>query len=405
MNRPELLAPAGNLERLKVAVLYGATAVYVAGQKFGLRGGSDNFSDTELRESVAFAHQQGTKVYTVLNAFPHDSDLVNLPEYIRFLASIEIDALIVSDLGTISIIRQISSIPIHLSTQASCLNIYSARAWKKQGVRRLILAREVSLAEAGWIRQQAQMEVELFIHGSMCMAYSGNCVISNYTAGRDSNRGGCVQSCRFEYQWSHGNNLQSAEMTSTRKASLLSSRDLRGLELLPALIENQIDSIKIEGRMKSNLYVATTVSTYAKALEICQKPLSSSTLLELEQLSQELRKIPHRNYTSASLQVPAGASSIYYGERSGIQEYEIAGTILEVKSEKYLILWVQNPFTYEDTLEFLTFQGDCIAIPVKEMKDIQRKTISCAKPNSLIQLPYDSRIQEFNLARRRIKPQ
>ena len=196
---PELLAPAGNLEKLKIAVLYGADAVYLAGPCFGLRAGTDNFSDEEMEEGVAFAHQRGVKVYVTLNSFPHDEELLNLPDYVKFLESCGVDAVIVSDAGMLSVAQRHSNLAIHLSTQASCLNSQAAVLWKNLGVKRIVLGRELSIDQARVIRERAGIEVEMFIHGSMCMAYSGNCIISNYTLGRDSNRGGCAQSCRFSY--------------------------------------------------------------------------------------------------------------------------------------------------------------------------------------------------------------
>ena len=394
MTQPELLAPAGSLERLKIAILYGANAVYLSGHRFGLRSGADNFTDSELREGLRFAHQHQAKVYVVLNAFPHDQDLQELPEYAIGLEQQGVDAVIVSDLGAINTIRRHTRLPIHLSTQASCLNAWSAQAWKKLGVDRLILGREVSLEEAGWIRRKVGIAVELFIHGSMCMAYSGNCVISNYTAGRDSNRGGCVQSCRFHYEV-QGDGTEVAAQTS-----FMSSKDLRGLELLPQFLEHGIDSLKIEGRMKSNLYAATTTRVYAQALHLCQTEAPPLWPSRLQELARELEKIPHRGYTEASLQQPAGPDSIYRGHRNGEQRYEIAGTVLDV-SPQFMTLLVQNPFAVGETLEFLTFDGQTLPLTTTELLDIQQRPLSRAKPNSLVLLPRQAAIQALNLARRR----
>ena len=191
MRIPELLAPAGSLDKLKVAVSYGANAVYFGGLKFGLRSAADNFTEQELIEGVEFAHSHGSLVYVVLNGFLHDKDLEDLPEFIKFLESLKIDAVIVSDLGVIETVKKHTNLEVHLSTQASCLNSYSAKLWKKMGVSRIVLGREVSIEEAKKIKEVADIEIEMFVHGSMCMAYSGNCTISNYTQGRDSNRGGC----------------------------------------------------------------------------------------------------------------------------------------------------------------------------------------------------------------------
>lgn len=243
----ELLAPAGNFEKLRVALLYGADAVYCAGLEFGLRSGADNFSDHELTQAVAYVHERGRKIYVTLNAFLHDNDLVRLPEFVRFLEDITVDAVIVSDLGVMSVIQKHSRIPIHLSTQASCLNSWSARFWKQMGATRVILGREVSIAEAESIGREVGIEVELFIHGAMCSAYSGHCVISNYTAGRDSNRGGCVQSCRMPYEVVSNNEVVNLQ-TPVPAQTLLSSKDLRGLRLLPKFLESGIASAKKIGR-------------------------------------------------------------------------------------------------------------------------------------------------------------
>ena len=224
---PELLAPAGSLEKLKVASLYGADAVYLGGQKFGLRAASDNFTFSELIEGVEFAHSNGTLVYVVLNGFLHDQDIEDLGEFVSFLEEIKVDAVICSDLGVVEFVSQNSNLTIHLSTQASCLNSYSGKLWKKMGVKRLILGRECSIEDGAKIKKETGLEVEMFIHGAMCMAYSGNCVISNYTAGRDSNRGGCAHSCRFEY--SLDVSKYDTKSTEGKKSFFMSSKDLNGI--------------------------------------------------------------------------------------------------------------------------------------------------------------------------------
>ena len=196
---PELLSPAGNLEKLKIAINYGADAVYLGLQKFGLRSAAENFNLSELNEGVQYAHQRNAKVFVVLNAYLHDKELEELPAYLKEMEAAGVDAVIVSDLGVVKCVLNHSSIPVHLSTQASCLNYRSAKLWKDMGAERIVLGREISLEQAAKIKEKVDIELEMFIHGSMCMAYSGNCVISNYTQGRDSNRGGCAHSCRFEY--------------------------------------------------------------------------------------------------------------------------------------------------------------------------------------------------------------
>ncbi|MBF0277900.1 MAG: U32 family peptidase [SAR324 cluster bacterium] len=402
---PELLAPAGNLEKLKIAVLYGANAVYLAGPRYSLRAGTDNFSNVELEQGIAFAHQNGAKVYVTLNAFLHDQEFLELPEYIQFLEACGVDAVIVSDLGVIAAVRQHSALPVHLSTQASCLNHYSAQLWKNLGVTRIVLGREISIEEAQKIRENAGIEVELFVHGAMCMAYSGNCTISNYTLARDSNRGGCAQSCRFDYSvWGSARQREAGVRPQFEGINFMSSKDLRGMELIPQFIDAQITSLKIEGRMKSNLYVATTVQAYAKALQAC-RTASSSIQKTLSTLSKELEKIPNRQYTEASLLKPAGPDSIYDAhDRSGEHnsEYELAGTVVEVVPEKFITLLVQNPIDRQSILEVLTFEGETLFLPTANMKDLNHEPLSEARSNRLVLLPYQRNIQSLNLARKLI---
>ena len=407
---PELLAPAGNLEKLKIAVLYGADAVYLAGPKFGLRAGTDNFSDVELAEGVWFAHQHHVKVYVTLNAFLHDEELAKIPDYVQFLQACQVDAVIVSDAGVIATVQQHSHLPIHLSTQASCLNQYSALLWKNLGVKRIVLGREVTIAQACAIREKAGIEVEMFVHGAMCMAYSGNCTISNYTLARDSNRGGCTQSCRFSYAiWHNRDHRKSGAVPLREESDFMSSRDLRGLEQLPALIHAQITSLKIEGRMKSNLYVATTVGSYAKALQLCcsAQPRPGAALARL---SKELEKIPNRQYTTGSLLQPAGVESIYAPEQSGIlpqrknnSRYELAGTVVEVHPPHSMILLVQNPFEAQQRLEILTFDGNIVALRAQAMRNIQRQSIPKAQANTLVLLPFVEKVEPLNLARKSLE--
>ena len=434
----ELLAPAGNINKLITAVLYGADAVYLAGPKYGLRGASDNFSDTELSEGILFAHQNSCKTYVTLNAFLHDKELVDLPEYVKFLEQNKVDAVIVSDLGVMTIVQQHSKLPVHLSTQASCLNVNAAKVWKKMGAKRLVLGREVSLEEAGKIRKEAEIEVELFIHGAMCSAYSGNCTISNYTSGRDSNRGGCVQSCRFYYsslpnsKETIDNKPDSLQLPNTTvakalktdkkfpdypSASLLSSKDLRGIRLLPKYFENGVDCIKVEGRMKSTLYAATTTSAYSRAIEWCNSTPPEKWDVKLKELSSLLEKIPHRGYTEASLQKKAGMDSIYRGERNGNNSgYEIAGTVLEVNKGESFIMQTQNTFYQNNTLEVLTFDGNVIDLPAWQMKTLNNTPLEKSNPSRLLRFSCDngadtlaaaelSSIEPLNVVRFKTQPQ
>lgn len=390
---PEVLAPAGSLDKLKVAILYGANAVYAGGQKFGLRTAAENFTLDELREGVNFAHERGAKVYVVLNSFLHDRDLSELPEFVRFLEEVQVDAVIVSDLGVVRTVRKHSMIPIHVSTQASTLNSEAAKIWKEAGATRIVLGREVSIKEAGRIKREAGIEIEMFVHGSMCMAFSGNCVISNFTQGRDSNRGGCAHSCRFEYSLSPSDSLEK------KKAYFMSSKDLQGLRLLEEFITEGIDSLKIEGRMKSPLYAGTMSKVYSEALKFYEKHghFLSDDLLKWE---AELSKVSHRDYTEASLKEKAGAESIFNErEHSKDNEWKMIGTVIEASPEGGLILEVRNAFNIGDTLEFLPFQGETKSFQVQSMIDLAGREVQRTKPSTLIKLPFIPEIQGQNLVR------
>lgn len=388
MFKPELLSPAGSLEKLKVAILYGADAVYLAGQKYGLRTAADNFTLDEIAEGVAFAHAQRAKAYIVLNAFLHDSDMVGAPDFIAQVSEMGIDGAIVSDLGVIETVRRNSKIPIHLSTQASCLNRYAAQAWRRLGVSRLILGREVSVAAAGEIKKQSGLEVELFIHGSMCMAFSGNCTISSFTRGRDSNRGGCAQSCRFRYSFGD-------EATST----FMSAKDLNGLECLPLFSEHQIDSVKIEGRMRSPLYVGGVTKVYREALDqlAVEGDLDSHALSRWQ---RELDLIPHREYSTGNLHGPAQGDSVYLAGPDGTRrEFAFLGVIRKLVDTQYAVVESFAGFSEEEPIEVLPFEGRGIPLSGRVWNS-WGQSISRTTPNSLIRIPYQKGMEVGQIVRK-----
>ena len=393
---PELLAPAGSLEKLKVAVLYGADAVYCGGQEFGLRTAAENFTNAELEEGVQFAHAHKSKVFVVLNGFLHDKDLVSLPEFVQFLDSIHVDAVIVSDLGVIEVVKQNSSIPVHLSTQASCLNIESAKMWKQMGVTRVVLGRESTIEEAAKIKKETGLEVEMFIHGSMCMAYSGNCVISNYTSGRDSNRGGCAHSCRFEYT------LNSDAKDTSVNSYFMSSKDLKGIEVLPLFLDAQIDSLKVEGRMKGHLYAATISSSYSRALNEYRKNknISKNTLNEL---SDELNKISHRDYTTASLISPAGPDSVYQDRENTEGDYVAVGLVVDSTPNECIVIEVKRAFNKNDVLEFMLFSGEVVEVQATEISNLNESVYyEKTNPGTLVKINTQFDFPAFTLVRRKV---
>ncbi len=385
----ELLAPAGNLEKLKIAIQYGADAVYIAGQQFGLRSAADNFSEFEIAEAIQFAHQHQRKIYLTLNGYLHDPDIQALPRFLECLNPLKPDGVICSDLGVVKTIRRYSSIPIHVSTQASVLNSHHATIWKKAGARRVVVGRELTLSEAAELKQRTGMEVEVFIHGAMCMSYSGHCTISNYTAGRDSNRGGCIQSCRFNYDLY-------PQTGDSKKAYFMSSKDLCGIAQLKQFLRYGIDSIKIEGRMKSNLYIASTVRVYRQALD----HLAQTDDINFGQMIGELRKIPHRDYTEGSLASLAGISSVYDKQGELCHDYEMAGTVLLIDQEhRRFAFQAKNKLHAGDKIEVLSFHGDIETIEIDQLVNMSENIIQVAQPSNMIWLKWRDGIEAHNVAR------
>ncbi|MEM7536542.1 MAG: U32 family peptidase [Chloroflexota bacterium] len=381
--KPELLTPAKNLERLQVAVGYGANAVYVGGQKYGLRARADNFTDTELAKAAAFAHNHDAKLYVTLNAFLHDDDFAGLASYCGFLESIGVDAVIVSDLGVMKIVRASSNLNVHVSTQASCLNVHAAHLWKKMGAKRLIVGRELSVAEAGKIQREAGIEIEMFVHGAMCMSYSGHCTISNFTAGRDSNRGGCSQSCRFPYEIEGAKPLQVEE--EKKGITFMSSKDLWGIDHIGEFFDEGICSLKIEGRMKSSFYVASTCKAYRQLIDGYAKRTISPTLMQA--IAHDLQAVPHRDYTSASLESPAGPDSVY-GKLDGINRgnYQYTGIVLDTTPDR-LVMRTAMPLSIGDHIEILPFQQKPIRWQVDQLFNIVGEPIQHMRQDSVACLP------------------
>lgn len=392
--KPELLAPAKNVERLQVAIAYGADAVYVGGQRYGLRARADNLTDAELELAVQFAHAHGSKLYVTLNAFLHDEDFEGLEETCQFLEHIGIDALIVSDLGVLRQVRQFCSVDVHLSTQASCLNAYAGQMWKQMGVKRLILGRELTVQEGGAIFRSANLDVELFAHGAMCMAYSGHCTISNFTAGRDSNRGGCSQSCRFAYSI-HPEHASASEVKQSTQETptLLSSKDLAGIRSIPEFFQQRICSLKIEGRMKSSFYVATACKAYRQLIDAYAEGRWSEALVR--DVEMQLHAVPHRAYTSGSLEHAADQSSIFQQESSiSVGTHKGVGMVLESTGER-IILRTQMPLKLGDSIEFLPFSDKPFSYTIEELHTLQGQSIPSTKQDSVVSIPKTSLLRDI----------
>lgn len=382
---PELLAPAGCLMRLRVATLYGADAIYLGGQKYGLRARADNFTDVELREGVAFARDHGVKVYVTLNAVLHDADMLGLADYCCRLEAIGVYAVIVSDLGVLRTVRQSSGLRVHLSTQASCLNTGAARFYKAQGVDRIVLGRELSLAEASRIATQAGLEVEVFGHGAMCMSYSGNCTISNFTAGRDSNRGGCAHSCRFDYQQTQVGADSTGSPARTQTSQFMSSRDLMAISQLGEFCRLGIHSLKIEGRMKSAFYVATVTRAYREVLDAIAAGRLEADLLA--RVQRDLQAVPHRDYFSGNLVEPAGRDSVFEHDVDAPTQgsHHYLGVALELRGP-FLALRLTAPLTEGEEVEWLPHRGPALSWRVRGMEQLDGSPLTQARQDSVIRV-------------------
>ena len=398
----ELLAPAGNMEKLKTAFNYGADACYMAGKKFGLRAFSGNFEQDELKEAVDYAHALGKKIYITVNIVAHNEDFNGLEEYLIYLKDINVDAIIVSDVGIINVARRVvPELDIHVSTQANITNKYTARFFVELGVKRLILARELSIKEIKEIREfiPNEIEIETFVHGAMCISYSGRCLLSNYLTGRDSNRGACVQACRFEYticeKSRNGEHYEIAE--DDRGTYILNSKDMCMIKYLNEIADAGVTSLKIEGRMKSPYYVATVVNAYRRAIDdYNQNKDFDDSLLE------ELEKTSHRRYTTGFF---FGAKDKEYIESSmPIQTHEFMAIVKEDSKDGKVLIEQRNRFKIGDDLEVLspndTFNK---IITVSKMEDIKGGIIEDA---SLVQqqlyLFTDLNLKKGDILRRKI---
>lgn len=350
----ELLAPAGNMERLMTAIHFGADAVYLGTTAFSLRNLADNFTLDEVAEAVRYSHERNVKVYVTVNAFMRDDDLVDLPDTIRALHEAGVDALIINDPSVIRIAKRVApELPLHLSTQANTLNSEAALFWHEQGIERIVLARELTLKQIAEMRRKLPetLELEAFVHGAMCVSYSGRCLLSNYIDGRDSNRGECVQPCRWSYEVrERGKNGEYFTIVSERDGSfILNSRDMNMVSHLNEIIDSGIVSLKIEGRMKSILYVATVVNAYHMALDGC----------DMQVVRNELNHVSHRPYTTGFMldNDAMGSTDELMAPESGgyIQNFQISAVVLGYDEEtKTAHIEQRNRFFDGDELMILS---------------------------------------------------
>jgi len=373
MKKPELLIPAGSLDVLKTAVIYGADAVYLGGEAFGLRANAKNFTNEDMKEGITFAHDRGVKVYITANILAHNEDLPGVRAYFEELKELRPDALIISDPGVFAIARRvIPEMEIHISTQANNTNYETYLFWHGLGAKRVVSARELSLKEIREIRDHipADMEIESFIHGAMCISYSGRCLLSNYLAGRDANQGACTHPCRWKYsiveETRPGEVMPVYE--NERGTYLFNSRDLCMIEHIPEMIEAGIDSFKIEGRMKTALYVATVARTYRKALDdYHQSPALYQA--NLNWYRAEIGKCTYREFTTGFYFGKADASAQIYDSNTYIKNYTYLGTVETVRADGCGRITQKNKFSVGETIEVMKPDGQNLEVTVQAILD------------------------------------
>lgn len=407
MNRHiEVLSPAGNMDKLKMAIRYGADAVYCAGQSFGLRASSFNFSNEELKEAVEFVHSHGKKIYVTCNIIPHNEDLVGLEDYLKFLESIKVDAIIVADLGIFLLAKRVApNLERHVSTQANTTNYLTTEFWKEQGATRVVVAREVSIADIKTMKEAADIEIEAFVHGAMCISYSGRCLLSNYFTTRDANRGQCTQACRWKYSLVEENRPGEYYPIEEDQHGtyIFNSKDLCLLKYIPDLVEAGVDSLKIEGRMKSVHYAATVTKVYREAVD---SYLADPEHYEVKpEWIEELEKISHRPYTEGFSVEKPDETAQNYGQSSNTQTHDFIGLVEGYNVEEgYAYLEQRNNFKVGDEVEFCQPHGELVHHVITKMTDEEGNEITVAPhPQMKVRLYIDTPLEEYAMMRRRCK--
>ena len=403
--KPEVLAPANSLEVLKTAVEYGADAVYIGGEMYGLRAKAKNFSAEDMKKGIEYAHKRGKKVYVTANITAHNRDLEGVRTYFRELKEIRPDALIISDPGVFTIAREVCpEIDIHISTQSNNVNYMTFRFWKDQGATRVVTARELSLEEIGDIRRNIpeEFEIETFVHGAMCISYSGRCLLSHYFTGRDANLGACTHPCRWKYyimeEKRPGEFLPVEE--NERGTYIFNSKDLCMIEHIPELVQAGIDSFKIEGRMKTALYVAVVSRTYRQAIDdYFEDPQKYKE--RIPYYKKEIAKCTYRQFTTGFFFGPTTHDSQIYDNNTYVKGYEYLGTIHEKLPDGQGVFEQKNKFCVGDEVEIMKPNGENVVTKVLSMEDEKgQKVDSCPHPGQRIRLRVECELQEYDIIRK-----
>ncbi|MCR5784326.1 MAG: U32 family peptidase [Eubacterium sp.] len=407
MNKPELLIPASNLETLKVAVLYGADAVYIGGEAFSLRAAADNFSYDDMREGIAFAHSKGKKVYVTANILAHNNDLKEAEEYFAELKSIAPDALIISDPGMFNIAKKVCpDIELHVSTQANNTNYGTYNFWHSLGAKRVVSARELSLKELREIRDNipADLEIETFVHGAMCISYSGRCLLSNFMTSRDANQGACTHPCRWKYsiveEERPGEYMPVFE--NERGTYIFNSKDLCMIEYIPELVSAGIDSLKVEGRMKTALYVATCARTYRLAIDDYFK--SENTYRNnMEWYKEQISACTYRKFTTGFFFGRPDKDTQIYDSNTYEKKYTYLGLIEDVSPEGRVRITQKNKFSVGEVIEVMRPDGTNREYEVKGIYTLDGESRESAPhPKEVLYIDLgDAIVDEYDILRRR----
>ncbi|MCB6366971.1 U32 family peptidase [Intestinibacillus massiliensis] len=395
IKKPEILSPAGDFEKLRYAIAYGADAVYLAGRRFGMRAATGNFDDGELRQAISYAHARGVKCYITVNIVPSNADLQQLPGYLELLQDAGADALIVADVGVVAMAKRYApKVPLHISTQTSILNYEAANFWAELGAERIVLARELSLPEIAEIREKTPkaLQIEAFVHGAMCISYSGRCLISQYMTGRDANRGACAQPCRWKYSLMEekrpGEYFPVEE--DGRGTYLYNSKDMCMIEHIPELVRAGIDSFKIEGRAKTAYYAAGITSAYRRAVDAYMQ--NPEGFILAEDIRAEIGKVSHRNYYTG-FYFGAEECGQFYEDSHYIRDWEVTGLWDSCDAQGNAVFRLKNRFFSGDTLELIQPGQAPYRFAVTEMTDDEGNLLPVAHHPEMrvhLKLPFEA---------------
>ena len=393
----ELLSPAGSIERLKIALLYGADAVYIGGRDYSLRANAKNFSLAEIKEACEYAHKLSKRVYVTVNIVFHNEDIEGLVDYLKELEKCRVDAVIISDPLVINIIHENKiKIPIHISTQYSSVNYEVVNFWKKLGVERVVLGRETSKEEIKEIIDRTGMDIEIFIHGAMCASYSGRCVLSNYFTNRDANRGGCAQICRWNFEMD-----VDGEIVPSNTKFTMCSKDLCMLEVIPDIIDIGVCSLKVEGRMRSIYYIATVINTYRRAIDDYYNGMLDDK--KIKKYLKVLNRVANRDNAVQFFDNFPTEKEQYFGEREEVSNQDYLGIVDDYDGE-YVSLITKNFFKPGDEVEIISPDRETFSFVVPEIYDDELNILDCARhPEEIIRFKLNREVSKYDMMRIKVK--